>query len=79
MIESSLHRHLAEYLNAEIVLGTITDIPIAMDWIRSTFLYIRASVSPKYYGISPGLSKEAFEGKLQGKYIWQIYHLMNKQ
>ncbi|XP_062834078.1 probable ATP-dependent DNA helicase HFM1 isoform X2 [Anolis carolinensis] len=48
-IESSLHMHLIEHLNAEVVLHTITDVNIALEWIRSTFLYIRALKNPAYY------------------------------
>ncbi|EGW07141.1 putative ATP-dependent DNA helicase HFM1 [Cricetulus griseus] len=50
-VESSLHRHLIEHLNAEIVLHTITDVSIALDWIRSTLLYIRALKNPSHYGL----------------------------
>lgn len=67
MIESHLHRHLAEHLNAEIVLRTVTDVAVAVDWIRSTFLYVRAFHNPTHYGLAKNLSKEAFESKLQGK------------
>ncbi|KAG8317778.1 ATP-dependent DNA helicase MER3 [Homalodisca vitripennis] len=66
LVESCLHKYLADHLNAEILLGTISDVAVAMDWIRSTFLYIRASKNPIHYSISPALSKDAFEAKLQG-------------
>ncbi|KAI6064282.1 putative ATP-dependent DNA helicase HFM1 isoform X1 [Aix galericulata] len=49
IIESSLHRHLVEHLNAEIVLHTVTDVAVALEWIRSTFLYIRALKNPTHY------------------------------
>lgn len=52
LIFSSLHCHLVEHLNAEIVLQTISDVNMALDWIRSTFLYIRALKNPTYYGQS---------------------------
>nr|XP_044994605.1 probable ATP-dependent DNA helicase HFM1 isoform X2 [Jaculus jaculus] len=64
-VESSLHRHLIEHLNAEIVLHTITDVNIALDWIRSTFLYIRALKNPSHYGFTSGLNKDGIEAKLQ--------------
>ncbi|KAG8511046.1 putative ATP-dependent DNA helicase HFM1, partial [Galemys pyrenaicus] len=48
-VESSLHRHLIEHLNAEIVLHTITDVNVALEWIRSTLLYIRALKNPSHY------------------------------
>ncbi|NWI11207.1 HFM1 helicase, partial [Crypturellus soui] len=65
IIESSLHRHLVEHLNAEIVLHTITDVTVALEWIRSTFLYIRALKNPTHYGFSSGLDKTGIEAKLQ--------------
>ncbi|NWZ32562.1 HFM1 helicase, partial [Asarcornis scutulata] len=63
--ESSLHRHLVEHLNAEIVLHTVTDVTVALEWIRSTFLYIRALKNPTHYGFSSGLDKIGIEAKLQ--------------
>uniref|UniRef100_A0A3Q3WGG6 DNA 3'-5' helicase n=1 Tax=Mola mola TaxID=94237 RepID=A0A3Q3WGG6_MOLML len=48
-IIESLHNHLVEHLNAEIVLQTISDVNMALDWIRSTFLYIRALKNPTHY------------------------------
>ncbi|XP_068757801.1 probable ATP-dependent DNA helicase HFM1 [Montipora capricornis] len=64
-LESSLHHHLIEHLNAEIVLNTITDVSIALEWLKSTFLYIRILKNPMYYGIPEGLEKESLEQKLQ--------------
>ncbi|XP_054240257.1 probable ATP-dependent DNA helicase HFM1 [Indicator indicator] len=65
VIESSLHRHLVEHLNAEIVLHTVTGVTVALEWIRSTFLYIRALKNPSHYGFSSGLDKMGIEAKLQ--------------
>ena len=47
---ASLHSHLIEHLNAEIVLQTITDVSIALDWLKSTFLFVRIKKNPKHYG-----------------------------
>lgn len=39
-IKSNLQKKLAEFLNTEIVLKTITDADAsAMQWLRTTFLY----------------------------------------
>ncbi|XP_030349466.1 probable ATP-dependent DNA helicase HFM1 [Strigops habroptila] len=65
IIESSLHSHLVEHLNAEIALHTVTDVTVALQWIRSTFLYIRALKNPTHYGFSSGLDKIGIEAKLQ--------------
>ncbi|XP_072560405.1 probable ATP-dependent DNA helicase HFM1 isoform X2 [Paramormyrops kingsleyae] len=64
-IESSLHKHLVEHLNAEIVLHTISDVNVALDWIRSTFLYIRALKNPSYYGFTSSLDRVGIETRLQ--------------
>ncbi|XP_060685587.1 probable ATP-dependent DNA helicase HFM1 [Hemiscyllium ocellatum] len=64
-IESSLHKHLVEHLNAEIILNTITDVNVALEWIRSTFLYIRAFKNPNHYGFSTGQGRAGIEAKLQ--------------
>ncbi|XP_048584395.1 probable ATP-dependent DNA helicase HFM1 isoform X2 [Nematostella vectensis] len=71
-IESSLHRHLIEHLNAEIVLHTITDVSVALEWLKSTFLFIRIQKNPTYYGIPEGLKKEALEHKLQDMCIQNL-------
>uniref|UniRef100_A0A3Q3LBA5 Probable ATP-dependent DNA helicase HFM1 n=1 Tax=Mastacembelus armatus TaxID=205130 RepID=A0A3Q3LBA5_9TELE len=65
IIESSLHSHLVEHLNAEIVLQTISDVNMALDWIRSTYLYIRALKNPTHYGFSAKLDRCGIEAKLQ--------------
>uniref|UniRef100_A0A3P8WLM6 Probable ATP-dependent DNA helicase HFM1 n=1 Tax=Cynoglossus semilaevis TaxID=244447 RepID=A0A3P8WLM6_CYNSE len=65
IIESSLHCHLVEHLNAEIVLQTVSDVNMALDWIRSTFLYIRALKNPAHYGFSTDLDRHGIEAKLQ--------------
>ncbi|VEN38347.1 unnamed protein product [Callosobruchus maculatus] len=63
-IESNLHRHLIEHLNAEVVLGTITDLDVAMQWIASTYLYVRAVKNPRYYGLPVELTKQQIDKKL---------------
>ncbi|KAJ3027622.1 Sec63 [Rhizophlyctis rosea] len=43
IIESSLHDNLIEHLNAEVGLGTIADVPLAIEWLKSSFLYGKSS------------------------------------
>jgi ATP-dependent DNA helicase HFM1/MER3 len=59
ILESSLHINLAEHLNSEIWLGTITDVDMAKNWLRTSFLYQRMQRDPGYYGLS-------LEGKMVG-------------
>ncbi|KAI5719270.1 hypothetical protein M8J76_007688 [Diaphorina citri] len=55
-VESSLHRHLVEHLNSEIVLKTISDVSVAVEWLRSTFFFVRVLSNPGHYGFPAGLS-----------------------
>lgn len=64
-IESHLHKHLTEHLNSEIVLNTITNLSGAMEWIRSTFFYVRAIKNPINYGFDA----DNLEKKLFGKFF----------
>ena len=50
-VESTLHHALPEYLNAEIALGTINDLPTAIAWLKSTYLYVRIRRAPDTYGV----------------------------
>lgn len=50
LTDFSLHQNLMEHLNAEVVLATINDVSVALEWLKSTFLYIRIMKNPKYYG-----------------------------
>lgn len=54
-VESTLHSMMPEYLNAEIALGTITDVPSAIEWLRSTFFYVRVRRNPAAYHVPANL------------------------
>ena len=47
----SLHKNLIEHLNA---VGTIPQLSVALDWLKSTFLYVRIMKNAEYYGKSSG-------------------------
>jgi ATP-dependent DNA helicase HFM1/MER3 len=51
LLESSLHVTIAEHVNSEIGLGTITDVESAKAWLRSSFLFQRLQRNPKHYAI----------------------------
>ena len=51
MLESSLHLHLIEHLNAEIVLRTIRDMETAKRWLEGTFLYVRLQRNSGHYKV----------------------------
>jgi ATP-dependent DNA helicase HFM1/MER3 len=60
---------MIEHLNAEIALGTITDISVALEWIKSTYFYVRMRKNPAYYGIPKNLTPEQIDQQLKGPMI----------
>ncbi|XP_064098170.1 probable ATP-dependent DNA helicase HFM1 [Macrobrachium nipponense] len=65
VLESYLHFNLVEHLNAEIVLGTVTDLAVAVEWLRSTFFYVRVQHNPRHYGLPLNMKPSQLEAKLQ--------------
>ncbi len=53
-IESQYMTKLADNLNAEIVLGSVSNVKEAVDWLGYTYLYVRMLRSPSLYGVSAG-------------------------
>jgi activating signal cointegrator complex subunit 3 len=51
-IESQFVNSLTDNLNAEIVLGTVSNVDEAVRWLSYTYLYIRMMCNPLVYGIS---------------------------
>jgi activating signal cointegrator complex subunit 3 len=51
-IESTFTSRLADHLNAEIVLGTVTSIQDAVQWLSYTYLHVRMMKNPLAYGIT---------------------------
>ena len=51
ILESCLHLNLAEHLNSEIGLGTITSLASAKRWLHNSFLYQRIQQNPSHYSI----------------------------
>ncbi|XP_008555073.1 activating signal cointegrator 1 complex subunit 3 [Microplitis demolitor] len=50
-IESSFITYLADNLNAEIALGTISNVEEAVEWLSYTYLYVRMRLNPMAYGM----------------------------
>ena len=44
LVESQLKESFPEYLNAEIALRTVTDVSVAISWLKGSFFYIRVCV-----------------------------------
>lgn len=51
-IESNFIQCLADNLNAEITLGTISNIDEAIEWLSYTYLFVRMRINPQVYGIN---------------------------
>ncbi len=49
-IESRLAGDLESHLNAEVSMGTIRGLGDVMDWLETTFYYVRARSKPEEYG-----------------------------
>jgi replicative superfamily II helicase len=48
-LESRLAEDLDSHLVAEVALGTVRDVDDVMDWLETTFYYVRAESSPEAY------------------------------
>ena len=51
-IESRLAESLETHLNAEIAMGTITDLEEVMEWLETTYYYVRGQSKPDEYGFA---------------------------
>ena len=51
LIESNFVSQLADNLNAEISLGTVSNVEKGIVWLSYTYLYVRTRKNPQVYGI----------------------------
>ncbi|CAH1400990.1 unnamed protein product [Nezara viridula] len=51
-IESNFINFLADNLNAEISLGTISNVNEAVEWLSYTYLFVRMRINPLVYGMT---------------------------
>ncbi|KAK1236425.1 ATP-dependent DNA helicase MER3, partial [Marasmius sp. AFHP31] len=65
IVESSLQNNLAEHLNSEIGLGTITNVTSAKDWLKQSFLYQRIQKNPAHYSMNKD-ANQSWEEKMDG-------------
>ncbi|KAL9131211.1 MAG: hypothetical protein Q9217_000813 [Psora testacea] len=65
LLESCLHLHLIDHLNAEIGLGTISDLHTAKRWLASTFLYIRLGKNPDHYKIDGDAKDQNLDDRVE--------------
>lgn len=50
-IESQFINSLTDNLNAEVSLGTVTNVEEAVRWLSYTYLYVRLTLNPLSYGV----------------------------
>lgn len=67
-IESHMQRKIDDCINAEIAIGTVTNITEAIQWLKFTYFWIRLKKSPRHYGVDmktlaedPGLNTYMFQ------------------
>ncbi|CAH2095219.1 unnamed protein product [Euphydryas editha] len=51
-IESNFINLLADNLNAEVALGTVSNIDEAVEWLSYTYLFVRMRINPQVYGLT---------------------------
>ena len=52
-IESRFAKQLPEHLNAEVALGSVSNVQEAVQWLGYTYWFVRALRSPQTYGLLP--------------------------
>ena len=57
-VESHLTKCLTDYINAEVSSERILVLSEVLDWVRTTFWYIRLKKNPSYYGLGLNPSDE---------------------
>lgn len=65
-IESQFFNCVPDNLNAEIILGTVSNVREAMEWLANTFLFCRIKKNPLVYGLT---FKEVFDNMQFNQYL----------
>jgi ATP-dependent DNA helicase HFM1/MER3 len=53
---------------AQIALGTVTDISVAILWLKSTFLYIRLRQNPQHYNLPAHMTEDRLDEQLKSAF-----------
>lgn len=77
-LESSLHHNLAEHLNSEIGLGTISTVENAKEWLRHSFLFRRIQQNPRHYEIGKN-ENQTWKEKVDEIVMQSIFTLRDTQ
>ncbi|KAF1991793.1 P-loop containing nucleoside triphosphate hydrolase protein [Aulographum hederae CBS 113979] len=65
ILESCLHLNLIDHLNAEIGLGTVTDVESAKKWLNGTFLYVRLKKNPSHYRLEGDSGRGQIDDRIE--------------
>ncbi|RNF23803.1 putative DEAD/DEAH box helicase-like protein [Trypanosoma conorhini] len=78
-VESQLHQKMIEHVNAEVALRTIHSFSLGVEWIKTTFLWIRLRHCPRHYGIlfstkeeESSFDREEFAAKLMHRMLTEL-------
>ncbi|KAH7658892.1 DNA helicase protein [Dioscorea alata] len=75
MVESQLLSCAIEHLNAEIVQLTVSDISLAIEWLKCSYLYVRIKKNPENYGVKRGIPCERLEKHMRDICVQKINEL----
>ncbi|THU63406.1 hypothetical protein C4D60_Mb01t15420 [Musa balbisiana] len=75
MVESQLLSCAMEHLTAEIVQLIISDISLAIEWLKCSYLYVRIKKNPENYGIERGIPHKCLEKHMQEICVKKIKEL----
>ncbi|CAL9071793.1 unnamed protein product [Musa textilis] len=75
MVESQLLSCAMEHLTAEIVQLIISDISLAIEWLKCSYLYVRIKKNPENYGIERRIPHECLEKHMQEICVKKIKEL----
>ncbi|KAK1325512.1 hypothetical protein QJS10_CPA01g01257 [Acorus calamus] len=75
MVESQLLSCATEHLNAEIVQLTVSDISLAIDWLKCSYLYVRIKKNPQNYGVNKNIPRERLENHMREICVQKINDL----
>lgn len=75
MVESQLLPCAVEHLNAEIVQLTVSDITLAIEWLKCSYLYTRIKKNPEHYGIKRGIPRDLLEKQMRDICVEKIHEL----
>ncbi|KAJ1685936.1 hypothetical protein LUZ63_017326 [Rhynchospora breviuscula] len=75
MVESQLLSCAVEHLNAEIVQMTVSDISLAIEWLKCSYLYIRIKKNPERYGIKRGIPPDRLVKQLREICVQKVHEL----